>query len=207
MREVKGADIVFRSAVHPNFRKKKKAFDARQFFRLSNVQGGLESSLVWQYLAPTLDHVHAFGARLAASLNERDPGTRSVYCGSYALSVDNVRSLVGIPELNEVAAADVVHKIENGEIAHAALEIKLSDKKPDTVTAIVDRLWNAASGPAKCVLNGDEDLSPHPGESLASPPNGGFRETRCFARVAFDRVAFKAYREPKARKEMRSLAE
>ncbi|WP_316192422.1 MULTISPECIES: hypothetical protein [unclassified Bradyrhizobium] len=202
MRRIKGVDVVFRSAVDPNFRGKKKAFDAKQFLRLAATSNGFETSLVWQYLAPSLYEVHAFGARLATSLNQSDNGKRCVYCGFYALSVDDVRSLVGAENLDEVCAADVTHKVENGEIAHAALEVVVSAKRPDTRTALVDRLWNSITGPVRCVLSSDEDLSPHPCELLSAPPKGKYLDRRSFPRQAFDVMAFRLYRAPKARREL-----
>src|ERR1700726_3932537 len=105
MRQLKGTDVVFRSAVDPNFRprKNKRAFDAKQFFCLSNATNGFETSLVWQYLAPTLDYVHAFGERLANGFNQTNStSSRSVYCGAYAMNVSDVRALVGARNLNEV---------------------------------------------------------------------------------------------------------
>jgi hypothetical protein len=86
------------------------------------------------------------------------------------VTADNVR----------VSAAEVVHHIEDGEIAHTAVRIM---PMPDadienTKTAIIDRLSNLWTGPLRHTCECDEDIDPHPSFALTVPPAGEYFDTR-----------------------------
>jgi hypothetical protein len=98
---------------------------------------------------------------------------RIIYCGAYVFTVDAVRELGGARGLPEIVSADVVHMIEDGEVAHAALLVTLHPGTPNvegTKTAIVDRLWQVTGGPLKHICDGDNDLKDHPNQYLTSAP-------------------------------------
>jgi hypothetical protein len=96
---------------------------------------------------------------------------RRIYCGAYVFTVDAVRKLRGTKGLPEVVSADVVHKIEDGEVAHAALLIELhpgTTNVEGTKTAIIDRLWQVSGGPLKHTCECDHDVKNHPSQNLSS---------------------------------------
>jgi hypothetical protein len=105
-----------------------------------------------------------------------------IYCGAYRLDASSVRALEKTAGLVEINSADVVHHIENKEIAHTDLRISLragGDYDVEgTKTAIVDRLWQACSGPLKYVSDGDRDINPHPSSLLSTAPNGEYSDIR-----------------------------
>lgn len=155
--------------------------------RLETKNGSLLTSVAWERYVPTVKHIHCYGCRIALLRNqpkqEKGHKTRSVYCGAYQLKADAVRALASAEQLDEILSAEVVHKIESGEIAHTELIIFL---KPDvfniegTKTAIIDRLWNVCSGPLSHKCDYDLDIAPHPSLSLSTPPAGAYSDTRSY---------------------------
>ena len=131
---------------------------------------------------PRFGDVHAFGCRLSEKRNEmmRNKGRtkakdRRIYCGAYMFTVDAVRQLGGTKGLPEVVSADVVHRIEDGEVAHAALLIKLHPATTNVEgakTAIFDRLWQVTGGPLKHTCECDHDVKDHPSQNLKSAAMG-----------------------------------
>ena len=185
--EIQDDDILFRHVVFPvAFSSgKRSALKVSGLWRIAATAGDphvLETSVAWDRLAPTFRYVHGYGCRLAnvrnqkklqasGQLREKD---RSVYCGAYQLTGASIRTLpsqVG----EDVKAVDVIHKVEQGEVAHAALLIRISS---DTIneeglkTAIMDRLWHANHGPLKHICESDTDLRDHPSEKLDKAPAG-----------------------------------
>ena len=178
-------DYVYRPIVFPLAFQRRNVFVTSKVFHFNMSQAGmLKGSLAWERFVPTTAHVHEFGCRLVSKRNERKrmaQGTlsqkdRQVYCGFYGLNAKSIRALVDTEELNEVIRADVVHLVEDGEIAHAELIIELAAGVidiEDTKTAIFDRLWNASRGPRTHVCFSDIDLNEHPSKLLIV---GGFGE-------------------------------
>lgn len=154
--------------------------------------GALHGSLAWERYVPTAEYVHDYGCRLASGINERKQKAgkfkekdRHHYCGAYQLSGHAVRALAVTAELDEVASADIIHLIEAGEIAHTDLQIVL---KPGidvegTKTAIVDRLWNACSGPLRHICDCDNHIPEHANAKLTRAPLGKYRARFCLFRV------------------------
>lgn len=170
---------------------KKKSFNAARFWHLVSKPNGLiETSVMWGRYVPTEKYVHESGCRVAATHNERlgaadtSPKTSPhVYCGAYHLNTRSVSELVGTPNLGEIIRADVLHAIENGELAHAAVRIWIDPDTQDvesTKTAIVDRLWTNSSGPLRFVCEQDKHLSQHPSTNLVDGPVGPHVDRRCF---------------------------
>ena len=117
--------------------------------------------------------------RAAGRFKEKN---RKVYCGAYELKGKAVRALANSTELNEILSADVIHHVEQGEIAHTDLRIIL---KPGSVfniegtkTAIVDRLWNSCSGPLRHACDCDKGIAEHPSLSLITAPAGDYTDAR-----------------------------
>jgi hypothetical protein len=211
---VRGSEYLYRSSVYPAaFRHKKKlepVLVPALFFYLGDEPNDVDGtqlvfgSLAWERFAPSWDHVHAYGCRIASRRNAKleaegrlDPSKRNVYCGSYALKARSIRSLVGLENLAEIVSADVVHKIEDGEIAHAELQIVVQADGRDveaTKTAIIDRLWNASSGPLKHVCAFDSDLEPHPSSLLADGPGGRLPDGRSALKQLWAMALFHASR-------------
>jgi len=169
-------DYLYRHAIRPTaFRG--KAFDPRKLFYFRNDQHGFEGSAIWDTLAPNLDLVHAYGCRLAAQRNSSTvakPKDLQVYCGVYQFRASDFRDLKGLPGLEEVADAEVTHRIETGEISHVALKIIVAadwDDLEGTKTAVVDRLWQACRGPDKYICKSDEAMDPHPNSFLSDAPH------------------------------------
>lgn len=177
---------VFRATIYPLAFKSNNKFNQHKAFKLeSQEDGSILGSLAWERYVPTTKHVHRYGCRLAFGMNRkyREQGNRKdrrIYCGSYNLKVGAIRGLVN--ELREVVlSADVIHHIENGQIAHADLRILVGkDHHGDegTKTAILDRLWNSCRGPIKHECEGDQDVGQHPNKNLEPPPQGEYRDTR-----------------------------
>lgn len=181
-------DSLFRHSIKPlSFRGSR--FVGSKFVKLyDEADGSLLASLAWERYMPTARHIHEYGCRLAFGINERkrvrgelSEKSRHVYCGAYQITGGAVRALATTPNLDEISSADIIHHIEDGEIAHTDLRIFI---KPgtvnieDTKTAIVDRLWNSCSGPLKHICDCDLDISPHPSLSLTTPPAGAYADTR-----------------------------
>lgn len=195
-------DSLFRQSVFPiSFRGKKFAFD--KFIRLEGQQDGtILASLTWERYVPTDGHVHGYGCRLAYRMNEGErargrfeESRRRVYCGAYHLRGKSVRALAHTDGLDAVLSADVVHRVENGEIAHTDLRVHLQPGATAhveaTKTMIVDRLWSACSGPLRHICDCDIDLAEHPSTYLATPPGGDYIDTRSSIRRLWCLVRFR----------------
>ena len=182
-------DNLFRQSIHPvSF--KGKAFVWEKCLKLYDLSdGSLLASLTWERYAPTEELIHSIGCRLAFRRNEKKRAEgklkdkdRQVYCGAYQLKGKAIRDLSVKDGLDEVLSADIVHHIEDGEIAHTDLRIVL---KPGvaadiegTKTAIVDRLWNDCSGPLRHICDCDKGMAEHPSSSLTDAPAGAYSDTR-----------------------------
>jgi hypothetical protein len=160
-----------------------------KFWNISTEDDGcLVTSLAWQRYVPTTTHVHNHGCRLALRRNEEKrlrgrfkQNNRCVYCGAYELKAHMVRALPTATNLEEVSAANVIHKPEHRELAHTELRILL---KPGVTfigaskTAILDRLWYGCSGPLKHQCKEDIGMEKHPSSMLPPAPMGSYVETR-----------------------------
>jgi len=181
-------DDLFRHSIKPlSF--KAGIFVSQKFIMLKQEpDGSLLGSLAWERYVPAIEHVHGYGCRVAFRMNEKKRAEgklkekdRRVYCGAYGLKGEAVRKLATTSNLDEILSADIIHHIEEGEIAHTDLRIFL---KPgivdieDTKTAIVDRLWNACSGPLRHICDHDKDIKSHPSSSLLTAPCGEYSDTR-----------------------------
>lgn len=163
--------------------------------------GTLLGSLAWERYVPTTKHVHAYGCRVAFSMNEklRAEGKverRRIYCGAYRLNGSAVRALATSDALDDISSADVVHHIEKGEIAHTDLKISLKPgglNVEGTKTAIVDRLWNRCFGPLKHIADCDRDIEPHPSSDLSTPPAGPCSDTRSGLYRIWSLIRFRIY--------------
>src|SRR5277367_5443732 len=126
-------DNVFRHSVFPVSFKGKMFAPEKLLKFFDEPDGSLLTSVAWERFLPTHADIHAYGCRLAAGRNQqkRDDGTykernRHIYCGAYQLTCSAVRALAGPrKQIDEILSADVVHHIENGEIAHADLKVVL----------------------------------------------------------------------------------
>ncbi len=199
------ADNLFRGAHHP-LAFQKTVFRLAKFMKLywdATNPRLIEASFVWDRYTPTQALVHAYGCRVSSRRN-RKPGKRDVYCGAYHLKAIDVRGLATTVGLPEVATADIVHQIEDNEIAHVGCIITLR-AAPDgegvegIKTIIVDRLWNACRGPLTHTCQSDRDLDPHPSDNLEAPPLGQSLDDRtiiqrawCLARYWLLMLAWKA---------------
>jgi hypothetical protein len=166
------------------------AFANDKFWRLfDEPDGSVLGSLAWERYAPTLQHVHEHGCRMAFGRNQkkRDEGTfkeksRQVYCGAYEIKAKVIRKLPA-DKLAHVQSADVVHHIEEGEIAHTDLKIipvqgPVAFDPEATKTIVVDRLWRACTGPIEYICSEDQDLLTHPNTNLPTPPSGEYVDRR-----------------------------
>lgn len=179
-------DDLFRATIHPLAFKSRNRFIHERVFHLQFRDGSLIGSVAWERYVPSTRHVHDFGCRLAFGQNQkyRDEGNekyRRIYCGSYALSAEKIRMLPKTEYLDEVTAADVVHHVEAGEIAHADLKISVKASHYDdegTKTAILDRLWQSCRGPIPHKCNCDQNIDSHPSLNLDSPPQGAYIDKR-----------------------------
>ena len=202
-RRISDSDSLFRSCIHPvTFKNRGRRFAWEKLLNLKDgpVKGTLIGSLAWEWYVPTTKYVHAYGCCVASYMNKnpriRSPKERRIYCGSYRLNGGAVRSLATTEGLNEISSADVVHDTENGEIAHAALEISLKPGVLDaegTKTAILDRLWNKCFGPLKYIDVCDQDIKPHPSSTLITPPAGPYHDTRSYLYRLWSLIRFRVY--------------
>jgi hypothetical protein len=182
--KIPGGDELYRHAVHPAFLSKKQ-FAIGKFWNFGDTSGTvIEASLIWRRFAPVWQYVHSSGCDLAAARNARQnakgsltPKNRSAYCGAYGLKAKAIRNLSRIEGYPEVVGAQVVHKVEDTDIAHAALLFRIdanTTNVEDVKTAIFDRLWRSTRGPAKHVCECDTDIQPHPSEKLDLAPGGNY---------------------------------
>jgi len=190
-RRIPDTDSLFRFCNYPlSFKNQGKRFAYEKMWNLKpRKENGttLVTSLAWQRYVPTTKYVHASGCRIAFRWNEklrvdgRFEKDRRIYCGAYRLNAIAVRALASTHALDEISSSDVIHRPENGEIAHTDLRISLKpgiDDVEDTKTAIVDRLWNACSGPLRYIGVCDQDVKQHPSSALITPPAGPCSDTR-----------------------------
>jgi len=184
-------DSLFRQSVHPvSF--KGRAFAWEKCLMLYDQNdGALLASLTWDRYVPTEELIHAYGCRLAFRRNEKKriegklkDKSRQVSCGAYQLKGKAIRDLQAKDGLEEILSADVVHRVEEGEIAHTDLRIIF---KPGSVsniegtkTAIVDRLWSKCSGPLRHICDCDKGMADHPSSSLTTAPAGDYSDTRSY---------------------------
>src|ERR1700675_1825275 len=137
--DLRPGETLFRHCIFPLAFGGKSAFRQDLFWKLYDGEPGvIEASVAWERFVPTFQYVHDYGCRLALKMNvtQQKKGkfsekSRRVYCGAYITSVDAVRSLVGADNLPEITSADVLHKIEDGELAHAAVLIKVREDQSD----------------------------------------------------------------------------
>jgi hypothetical protein len=184
---IRNSDNLFRHCIHPVSFKSGRFASGRTIKLYPEPDGALLASLVWQRFVPTTELLHDDGCRLADRINENEriggryrEKNKKSYCGAYQIKADAVRALP--TELDEIIFADVLHHIEEGEIAHADLIIVLklgNDLNIEgTKTAIVDRLWNSFSGPLKHSCDGDKETEPHPSSILPIAPKGEYADNR-----------------------------
>jgi hypothetical protein len=197
MSAVPDGEFVWRSAVFP-VAFKKKQLSNKAYFRLYASDATpfvLEMSLVREKYAPALFMIHGFGCRLAASRNralvkDGKPANR-VYCGAYQIKVEDIRSLARLPQLSEVKKAQVLHIVEDSELAHSNMQIEVDtggdeDAIEPIKTLIVDRIWSKSRGPSRHVCRRDKGLADHPSKWLTAGPNGAHVDGRSRLRVFID---------------------
>jgi hypothetical protein len=181
-------DSLFRHAVFPTAFKSNKSFAPNKAIKLETQKdGSLLASLTWDRYVPSAEYIHDYGCRLVSRRNTRALAKgklkdRSVYCGAYELRARNVRELPTSENLDELLSADVIHHVEDGEIAHTNLRIILRPgtavSPESTKTAIIDRLWALSRGPLKHSCDCDKDIDPHPSSGLPVGPNGPYLDSR-----------------------------
>jgi len=197
------SDGLFRHCIHPlSFRNRGRRFasDKLVYLKPDENERTLLGSLAWERYVPTTRYVHDYGCQIASFMNEKlhaeGKSGRRIYCGAYQLNGRAVRALATTEALNEISSADVVHRIENGQIAHTDLRISLKPGNYDvegTKTAIVDRLWNACSGPLRYIDGSDQDIVPHPSSDLCTPPAGAYNDTRSHLYRLWSLIRFQIY--------------
>jgi hypothetical protein len=185
------SNSLFRGVHHSiAFVKGGKIFDKSRCFALRPNKSDprkLETSLVWERYAPTIECVHAYGCRLSSTRNlDRAPNKKDTYCGAYHIKAYRIRDLARIPQVPEIVEADVIHLIETDELAHANLEIRLQDGlEADVIdivkTAIVAHLWASSRGPLPHTCPADAGDASHPSERLENPPSGKYFDDRSYA--------------------------
>jgi hypothetical protein len=182
---IRNGNSLFRHCIYPiSFNKKTSSFAYEKMWYLQiQSDGAFHGSLAWERYVPTAEYVHGYGCRLASGINTRKKEAgkfkekdRHFYCGAYQVRGQAVRALASIAGLDEIASTNVVHQVEAGEIAHADLRIFL---KPGidvegTKTAIVDRLWNASSGPLRHRCESDLNTLAHHNSDLTEAPAGQY---------------------------------
>lgn len=180
---------LFRHCIYPVAFTRQKKLAAGKLIRLypdPQTNNAFLASLAWERYLPTTEHVHALGCRLAENRNAKPGQSKQIYCGAYQLDAKAVRSLPTLSGLVEIESADVIHRVENGELAHTDLRIAIRPGADveGTKTAITDRLWNACSGPLKHICDSDKSLASHPSSTLPTPPGGPYRDRRSrFVRI------------------------
>lgn len=186
-----GASL-FRHCVHPIVFKGRKTFAPKKMFKLyddENSPNNVVSSVVWQKYVPTEEHVHGYGCRLTSKRNDKKrregkltTSSRQIYCEAYHLGAGWVRGIGNIDDVDSpIMAAEVKHRIEEGEIAHTEIRFILKSEISNieaAKTEIVDRLWNACCGPLPFICDYDHDIVSHPSEDLDPGPLGRYVDTR-----------------------------
>ncbi len=180
--------VVFRSIHHPYaFASKGKKFDSSRSWNLKRYDNALVASVIWQRFAPNALMVHRYGCRNSQKRNSAG-NKRDVYCGFYALDVSAVRQ---IKASEGIVAANVEHKIELGEIAHANLFATIdAHVDPDDLEAaktyFLDRLWRLMAGPCLYTCPADSDLADHPRLQLPGGYLGSYMDSRRLLRRISD---------------------
>jgi hypothetical protein len=196
-------DSVFRHVVFPlAFRK--QAFQWEIGMSLWDAPDRtVLTSVTWQRFVPTVAEIHGFGCRLASRLTEdkrkkekyREKKDRRIYCGAYQFTANRIRSLARADGLDDLLSADVIHHIEDREIAHTDLKFTLIEEPrfdiEGTKTAILDRLWHACSGPLIHKCDYDDDILDHPSSALPTPPSGPYKDMRSFPQRIWYLLRFK----------------
>jgi hypothetical protein len=184
-------DSLFRQSVFP-LAFKGPRYAHQKLLKLDYDEGSrsLLGSLTWGRYVPTTEFIHRYGCRLAFHMNEKSRAAgkfkekdRRVYCGAYELKGKAIRALATSDELDEVLSADVVHHVEEGEIAHTDLRIVLKPGSANiegTKTAIVVALWGGCSGPLRHKCDCDRGMAEHPSSSLTTAPAGDYSDTRSY---------------------------
>lgn len=182
-------DNLFRHCIYP-FSFQGKRFAWGKWMKIYHESdGSLLASLAWERFVPTAELIRGYGCRVAFGMNEKQriegrttKKDRRIYCGAYQLKGSAVRALATVGDLDEIVSANVVHRVEEGEIAHTDLRIVLKKSDDlnieDTKTAIVDRLWSACRGPIRHTCDCDQKIEPHPSAALGIPPVGPYSDNR-----------------------------
>jgi hypothetical protein len=216
MRGLPDGEQVWRSAVFPVAFKKKK-LSQRALFKLYSAENSsflLEMSLVREKYAPSLDMMHGFGCRLAAGQNQnliaKGKDADRIYCGAYQLRTEDIRRLSEEPQLPEVTKAQVLHIVEDDELAHANMRIEVDTGGDEEAiepvkTLIVDRLWNKSAGPARHICPPDQHVQGHPSTALEDGPNGSYIQ-KCNARVRVEVLLCLLVRYPALRVWLKACA-
>lgn len=196
-------DSLFRSSIYPVSFKGKQFAPERLIKLHDQADGSLIASLAWERYVPTIEYVHEYGCRLSFRINQKKRAegkfkekNRHVYGGSYHLRADALRALANTGGLGKISSTDIIHQIEEGELAHASLIIlPMAGNSIDegTKTAILDRFWNACSGPITHICDCDHDVNPHPSVCLNSPPAGAYIDTRSYLLRRWCIIRFKIY--------------
>jgi hypothetical protein len=182
-------DSLFRHSIFPVSFKGRRFSWEKCLTLYDEPDGSILASLTWERYVPTTELVHGYGCRLAFRRNEKKRAEgrfkekdRQVYCGAYQLKGNAIRGLAVINGLDQVLSADVIHRIEEGEIAHTDLKIVLraGGGVEGTKTAILDRLWNTCSGPLKHICDCDTDIDTHPSLGLPTAPAGPYYDSRSY---------------------------
>jgi hypothetical protein len=175
-------DNIFRGAHYP-VAFQRTSFRPAKFMKMFNDNNPrvIEASFVWERFAPRHADVHAYGCRI--SHRRSRPDRRSIYCGAYQLKAMHVHELAVTPALPEVAAADIVHKVEDNEIAHAGLKVRLVEHVDEesiegVKTAIAAQLWEKSRGPMLHICKDDRGVADHPNYNLEPAPLGPYVDER-----------------------------
>jgi len=193
-RRIPDSDSLFRHCIYPvSFKKKTFSSDKLWHLEVDELTGILHGSLAWERYVPAKKYVHEYGCRIESRRNSRrKAGTPSVYCGAYRLNGVAVRALNCLIE--SVSSADVVHQVEDCEIAHVALRIGLKPEGPNvefTKTEILVSLWNACYGPLTYKDVWHQDIKPHPCSNLSTGPAGQYSDTRSYLYRLWSLIRFR----------------
>lgn len=160
------------------------------------------ASVAWERFVPTIAEIHGYGCRLAFRMTEKKQKEekyrekdRRIYCGAYQFKAGQIRAIARTEGLEDVLSADVIHHIEDGEIAHADLRFTLSEEPKfdieGTKTAILVRLWHSCNGPLVRKCDCDNDILDHPSSALPTPPSGPYKDMRSSSQRIWYLLRFK----------------